>query len=507
MGNLAVINMIGLTPHAYESVFGGPSSLKRVIKWAENTPDYQGIIFLKDSELKLIEVEEGYSEVIQRDSWTETEFIDALLEGLSRSREKNPEALFHIWGDCPLVDIELTKTLWELHYKYDAEYTFADGYPHGLAPEILSPGLLTRLKPLAVQRSCNLERNSIFEILKKDINAFDIETHLSPIDLRMERVSISCDTVRNRNIAEDLYAAGGIDAETLCRVIPENRHLLRNLPSYFPIQITNYCPQSCSYCPFPQFSGNPMEGRDFMDLSKFSDLCRRIHEFADDAVIVPSLWGEPASHPQIGEMIRHALSLSSTIRVLIETSGIGWDRSLLADLAGEFNAGRLMWIVSLDTADEGLYHTLRGDGMHEAEKMAETLAELFGRHCWMQAVRMNENEEALEDFHHKWKDVGGGVIIQKHDSYSGYLENRQPADLSPLDRFPCWHLKRDMPILIDGTVPICRTDLGRRENSGNAFEEDLELIWSRGMKLYQAHVEKKYPGPCENCDEFYTFNF
>lgn len=511
MGNLAVVNTVGLAPQAYEPVFSGPSALEWVFKWARSIPNYQGMILLADEGAENFPPvsDEEFFRVIRRKHWTESLFIDALAEGVNLAREENPEAFFYAWGDCPLLDGETTAVLWKLHYKYDAEYTFADGYPYGLTPEVFSPQLPEKLKALAVGRDGPVERSSVFEILRQNINAFDVETHLSPKDLRMKRVSISCDTRRNKSIAELLYSAGGTNAEALCRVIPENLKLLRNLPAYFPIQITDHCPQACSYCPFPRFFGNPLNGGNFMEPEKFKELCRRIVEFAGDAVIVPSLWGEPASHPQIGEIIGGALDIADEkrTRVLIETSGIGWDKNLLADLAKEFAGGRLMWIVSLDAADAALYRTLRGEGMAEAEDTARTLAELFHKNCWMQAVRMNENEEDLEAFYQRWKDVGGGAIIQKHDSYGGFLDNLQPADLSPLDRFPCWHLKRDMPILINGQVPICRTDLGRREALGNAFEEDLESIWSRGESLHEAHIRSEFPGPCEKCDEYYTFNF
>ncbi len=511
MGNIAFINISSLTSRAYKPILNGPSAFDRVVEWARKIPNYSGIVFIsrEDAEIDLSYLEPNPLQIFHREPWTEEEFINTLIEGASLTEKMEPEAFFYAWGDCPLIDAKTTETLWNLHYKYDAEYTFADGYPHGLCPEILSSKLPEKLLNLASGRNNPLRRNSLFEILRQDINAFDVETHLSPKDLRMDRVSITCDTRRNRNILEKLHTVGGTDAESLCRIIPENRLLLRNLPAYFPIQITDHCPQACSYCPFPSFAGNPLKGQTFMDLNQFIRLCDRIVEFADDAVIAPSLWGEPASHPQIGLMISQVLNRfhGKPIKILIETSGIGWERSVLEELGRNFADGRLMWIVSLDAADESLYRKLRGEGMVQAEETARLLADLFGKNCWMQAVRMNENEEDLESFYKKWKDVGGGAIIQKHDSYAAYFENRQPADLSPLDRFPCWHMKRDMPILIDGTVPVCRNDLGRRKALGNAFEESFDVIWSRGNELHKFHVRSEYPGPCAECDEYYTFNF
>jgi hypothetical protein len=67
---------------------------------------------------------------------------------------------------------------------------------------------------------------------------------------------------------------------------------------------------------------------------------------------------------------------------------------------------------------------------------------------------MNENEEHLEDFYRIWSEQGAQVIVQKYDSYAGFLPERQPADLSPLNRFRCWHLKR---ICRFSSTVLCRS--------------------------------------------------
>ncbi len=64
-----------------------------------------------------------------------------------------------------------------------------------------------------------------------------------------------------------------------------------------------------------------------------------------------------------------------------------------------------------------------------------------------------------------------------------------------------------MVILLDGSVPVCREDLHRKHLLGNILTEDAETIWSRGNDLLLKHKERKYPGICEKCDEYYTYNF
>jgi spiro-SPASM protein len=120
---------------------------------------------------------------------------------------------------------------------------------------------------------------------------------------------------------------------------------------------------------------------------------------------------------------------------------------------------------------------------------------------------MKENEDDLEKFFKSWKARTENVIVQKYDSFSGLLPDRRAADLSPVRRFPCWHLKRDMVVLLDGTVPLCKEDVQTGTRLGNAFEEDLELIWDRAQATYRSHLAGSYPGICAACDEYYTYNF
>ena len=522
MGNLAVVSIVNISPLSYQPVFGGPSAFERVILWTSSIPGIAGVVLLADNEAELprnaVEIQKDSVEhplvpmrVIRRSNWTDKDLIEA-LETAARDNF-NPDgqeitALFYVWGDSPLVDSGLSEKLWNLHYKYNADYTFADGYPLGVAPEILASTLPKRLVPYAKNRHLSFSRDSIFEVLRKDINSFNVETHLSKKDHRMDRISITCDTRRNLNIANKLYKQGATDAESLCEIIPKSQLLLRDIPAFFPIQITNHCPQACSYCPFPKAYGDPRKGSIHIETPKFAELCKKIVDFAPDAVLGLSLWGEPASHPDIRELIDIALGpASSQTRLLIETSAIGWSHEMLRNIALEVDKKRIMWIVSLDAADPALYAKLRGEGQEEAEATAELLVNLFESSCWVQAVRMKDNEEHLRVFHQGWKNKNAQTIIQKYDGFAAYLPELQPSNLSPLQRFPCWHLKRDMPILLDGTVPICREDMEKRTILGNAFEDNLEKIWESGDVLYRKHVSNNYPEPCADCDEYYTFNF
>ena len=73
-------------------------------------------------------------------------------------------------------------------------------------------------------------------------------------------------------------------------------------------------------------------------------------------------------------------------------------------------------------------------------------------------------------------------------------------------RVPCWHVKRDLSVLLDGTVPLCREDVGGELLLGNLFSDGLESVWERGERYYLLHLGASYPEMCRRCDEYYTYN-
>jgi len=164
----------------------------------------------------------------------------------------------------------------------------------------------------------------------------------------------------------------------------------------------------------------------------------------------------------------------------------------------------------LDSVDTQRYTELRGQGFAEAENCAKKLLSLFPKNCYVQAVRVKGSEEDTEKFYRRWKD--SNVIIQKYDDFCGALEKKQASDISPVIRKPCWHIMRDMPVLIDGNVPLCREDLSALKQQskrilGNVFNDSLENIWKEGDTYYREQCSKNYSGLCKDCDEYYTFNF
>lgn len=517
MGNILFLHAVGLSPYALEHPLApeGPeveqtTAFSRLTGRMFQLPEVDRAVVLTDLPVEVLQLHwlSEWGPIVSRSDWT----VEALLRQLQDESE-GYDHIFYIWADAPLLDLELSMKMYENHRRFFADYAFADGYPRGLTPQIIKPGALAQLIELSQRHAIDPGRDYLFEVLQKDINAFDLETEVAPVDQRLLRVDLTADSRRNLQQLNRIIGAGGVDASSVQAVLQEKPELLRTLPAYVNVQITGGCPQSCSYCPYPQIGGDILNRRDEMPLEKWEALLDKISSFCDDAMIGVSAWGEPALHSRIADVVG-AVFQRPGLSLTIETSGVGWSVPVLNRIADEYrqkhggDQSRLFWIVSLDSDEREMYSSLRGPQLDEALAAVELLRRLFPGQVYVQAVRMKSNEEQLDQFYQRWKNREDlQVIVQKYDSFCGFLPERKVTDLSPIERFPCWYLKRDLVVLMDGSVPMCREDLKNEYILGNVFAENIEDVWERGGEYYLQHLKAEYPPLCRKCDEYYTYNF
>ncbi|MDR1575432.1 MAG: spiro-SPASM protein [Treponema sp.] len=526
MNALLVLFAGRLTEEAFKPLAGGKNSFELALERAGNFPGVSTALLL-GREGEEYPLPAGVS-VETRPVWTRRSLLEA-----AASRSAGFDLTYFAWADCPFLDPALAGRLAERHLRYAAEYSYADGWPYGLAPELLSPPTAGILAKIAGDDDGPVERDALFSVIQKDINSFDIETEISFEDLRCHRLSLCADSRRNLLLLSRFAAAGGTevpDTAAVERIIAENPAVLRTLPNFYPIQVCGGCAQACALCPYPascRAAGKEVTARrDCMEPADFESLLERIIAFSGDAVIDLSLWGEIALHPRKMDLIAAVISRPE-LALVIETSGLPWrsgelERSAELARSAAAKSGRknplppLSWIVSLDAADAARYKAVRGAGFAEASECAGKLLALFPKDAYVQALRTAGAEDDIERFYRSWEKAApsgrANIIIQKYDDFCGALERRQASDLSPVTRRPCWHLMRDMPVLIDGTVPLCREDLGALNGRsggalGNVWNDSLAGIWERGERFYIEQCEKKYGGICAGCDEYYTYNF
>jgi spiro-SPASM protein len=508
MGNVLFVDAIDLSRYALTEALPfeeGETAFSRVCSRMTELPDVGQYVLLTDRPAEDFAGlwEEKQGPVVSRDSWSAAEVLREV-----EARRGDAGHVFYLYGDEPLLDTALAEKMFESHCSYFADYTFADGYPEGLAPDILRAESLPQLIQLAEKHELPRSRSLCFDTVEKDINAFDLETEISPVDRRMLRVVLAADTLRDTLQLKQIIAAGGRDAESVGKVLDERQELLRTRPAYVQVQICAACLQSCSYCPYPEAEGDPRGREGEMAAERWRELLEQVSEFSGEATVGISLWGEPALHSQIDELCSIAFRTPG-IDLAVETSGVGWKAETLQRIARSSGSegGAITWIVSLDALERETYRRLRGEGFEEAHAAVRMLRQLFPGQVYVQAVRMQENEEELDRFYRSWKAEEVPLIIQKYDHFCGLLPERKISDLSPIERIPCWHLKRDLAVRLDGSVDLCREDLSGAYSLGNVFEEGIKAVWEKGTSYYLRHLEGSLPDICRRCDEYYTYNF
>jgi spiro-SPASM protein len=421
MNSLAVLYGGSLCPEALQPVFpGGKSALALALERVRLFPGVSRTVLL---------VREGFTppaeavlppfQLERAVVWTRR----GLLAALSRLSQ-GFDLTCYAWVDTPFLDPQLTAAIAERHLRYAAEYSYADGWPYGFAPELLSPGTAGILAKIAGEDESPVERDSLFAVIQKDINAFDIETEISPVDLRSHRLQLCADSKRNLLLLTRFSEAAAGELPTAAEVggiIAGKPEILRTLPNFYPIQAAGPCPQACAFCPYPALGAEADAGsvvvakaaaEAFLDPAKFQSLLDKIIAFSGDAVIDLSLWGELSLHPRRMDLIRLVLERPQ-LALVVETSGIGWkaqdleDAAALAALAGVPAVRRnllppLSWIVSLDTADPNRYREIRGAGFTEANECARKLFALFPKEAYVQAVRTSGAEDDIEKFYRSW---------------------------------------------------------------------------------------------------------
>jgi len=515
MPTLVALYCVDISSYAKDFLIKDKSAIEMSIENALTLPDCKKVLIIinkKDEVLFNSLKDEG-----KLDDRIEVRTFDVvssynILRECSKDSDVYSDVFIHPL-DAPFIDVEESQILYERHIKYSAEYSFADGFPQFLLPQILSVSLCRILSRFAEKDLGDAHHNFLFELIKKDINSYDIETLVAPEDVRILKLSFIVDSKRSLMLCKNFF---GINTKNYLEMIKSSPLMLKTLPRYYMIEI---CPKT----PYTPIYRPPLvEDAKIMSLEEFSIIIEKISRFSDDAIISLSLYGEPLEHPQFVEIVKKSLSYNN-ISLLIETHGNKkeWQEKLdaikeviLTSPIRPSLTQPLYWITSIDATKWETYGKVYNVEEEEAKlllktayEMAEQASSIFGSSSYVQIVRMLENEDDLEDFYRSWKERGVEVIIQKYNHFCKALPDRRVADLSPLKRMPCRHLNREVCINYNGDVLLCYQDIFSKNVLGNVLREELEDIWQRFDAPFVEQANLKFGDLCELCDEYYTYNF
>lgn len=539
------------TPFAFDSVFSSRSAFERSAVWASGIKDSLGIFvavtpFTEPSVKNQLNELGLKASLIKKDSWNVAELVQEMGKA---SGQSGASTVIYSFADRPFLDSALTSALLDDHEKYCAEYTFADGYPEGFGPEVIHSGTLKILSGLmagsaAAEGAKKVKEDSIFSVIKTDINSFEIETVLSQKDYRMLRLDFSCSTLSGKTACTRLYELSldnkiAFTAESLSEFAEKTPSIQRTVPAFYNVQLCKNYTASSIYNPFfklPSLRDKltlSIKPASVISLEQFKAMVSQMASFSGSAVVGLSAWCDPVVLPNLSDYVKAVLEHPS-LSVLIETDGLYVSEALASSVASAVSQSpartngmdAVTWIVSVDAFTSATYSKMHqeyctesgtvestGDGSYcfdKARQAVSVLQGLFPGAVYPQFLRMKLNENELEAFyryyHDKASPSGGKLIIQKYDHFCKAMTDEKSADLSPLLRNPCWHIKRDMTILQDGSVPFCR-ECFDGNIMGNVFSDGIKAVWDKMTPVAEKEMSGIHEKRCEDCDEYYTFNF
>lgn len=526
MSTLIILYCDKNSDYGFQFCFHENSALDNVLYWAREIPDSKIVIFYTEKQKSLVErhllIPVKIEQMCEKDEWT---FEEMLENSYNLAEKYDSKDIIFTFADLPFINLKLTEKILESHRKFSAEYSFADGYSYGFAPEVLAKDTLKILLSMLKNKpeaDKILTRTSIFDLIKTEINSFEIETVIAEKDYRMARLNLDCSSKSNfygcYNFSELRLESD--DVEFLNEKAVNNIGTRKTFPTYYSIQVSEKCTKKCIICPYSKVKNDEQ----FIDFWNFRKLCDEISSYSEEAVICLGNWGEPFEHPDIDLLIKEVI-MHSGLRVLIETDGLKITEEIAKHIyeitsfpfMRKNDKPKVMWIVALDAFSKEKYSEIRGipeENFEKALKSVEILNKYFPGNVYPQMTRINQNENELESFYRFWSDKnspsGGKFIVQKYDNFCKSLPDLRPADISPLERNVCWHLLKDFNILADGTVTLCHEIFDKSEKDyilGNVFTDGIQKLWEKQTEFAKEQFCKKYNKKCGECDEYYTFNF
>lgn len=430
--------------------------------------------------------------------------IQCLKDAFTLSNSMEDDGILYFHGLAPFFDEDLFDEMADLHFKYMASCTIAENLPAGFLPDFFSPEF--------VDDPPECGGKSLRECVMSKINDLDVEIFFRLPDLRQMRLNLDCMDHRSAETAKNiLKKQPGLNYENLQEFIQNNPLILRGSPSCIELEVTSDSPVYPGWFLRRTRSESP-----HMEMSVFDDLIRdlEISALPGDVSVILGGQGDPLKHPEIAEMIRKLLSNTFVRAVYLETFGTDLNDSILRELSGLAGIEKLSVIIRLSTLNKDRYRVLYGtdrlaDVMENIALIENQKSDLpFS--VYVELLRISDVEDEIDEFFKRFDESKIVPLAQKFNSYAGKLNERRVSDLTPLNREFCWHLARDVFIMHDGSIPICKQDpLGEKEVISQIQNGGIMEYRKKTDDYFISSFKGKHdeiPAPCPECDEWYTFN-
>ena len=401
----------------------------------------------------------------------------------------------------PFYDAAFTESMLARHAKYMADWTYALGYPIGMTPIVAARKIIPNLLQLAKEANDSTpHRDYLFWALSKDINSFDIETFLSEHDLRTMRLSFGQTDYQTASLTAKVFAATkNMTTQERTAYLAQHPKLAYCGPYMVGWDITDRQNVTCDYLPHLDRTGSTD-----LDISIYNKVLTHFAGIADyKMTFLFAGLGEPLLHSQIIEMVRMAAERG--IDIVIETNGVGEAVSShidkLISLPEECRS-HISIAIKIDAYNAETYNKLHQGGDFAAALASFDKLTAADIRTYKLVTRLAENEKEIEQYIRSGET--DHLIIRKYSSYCGSLPDRRVVDLSPFERCPCFHLRREIAVDCGGRIRRCPYN---DEIIGDLHSDSVESIVDKMHRLFEQNAAGELADCCQKCDEYYVFSF
>lgn len=418
-------------------------------------------------------------------------------------------------GVFPLLDITLTEKIFGIHAEYRTDISYGENLPPGISPYFVSRDLLESLDIMEA-KDADLEGPGIRAFVEKNINQFHAEVHYEEPDLRLMRLDFSLSSRRSFEKAAAIYDRlknKNAPYAELQSLIAEKPDILVTFPSYIELEFSSTAEHKSYFSPLSYIT----QEKHLLSRENFERVKAYVATGLGDTSVCASGLGEPLEHPEAVQYLSELLDAPEIRYVFVETNGIQLEK--LLPLAEHEAAGKLRVIVLLNALEKYADYSGAPTAMLEKVKtnmraLTQALAKagkISQEIVYLQAFKVEENETEIDSLYALAEDLGASFLFQKYNRYAGLMPERRVSDMTPLERYACWHLRRDLFVRANGDIAFCKQTVDQSKNSarGNLTKDKLADIWANQRADFTANYHAKYPAhlPCVACDEYFTFNF
>lgn len=381
-----------------------------------------------------------------------------------------------------LEDSEKVLTYMRDHY-YDICLT--ENLPEGFLPMGISHEFIGDFS-----RLLDIEKpvvSSLKEVINWEYQGVDVGIYLSPSLVVMNRMDF---LPLNKGAIEWIMENQdkNLHLDNIDQYFDSNPKVLRNYPQYIAIELSSK--NDGFYVKnFPESE---------LSLELFRKIVTELDELAPEALISIGIWGDPMAHRSFEELFSLLNNISNT--VLIECRGMVLSKELCSLVLSRPNT-ELIFDVSFTTEHDFSLYKKTNHRLQDTQQFIQSLTPK--ENVWVRLTRSKETESHIKSFLKEWKDFLPRVIITKADSFGD--PRVKVVDLAPLKRHACYALRRELTILSDGSVLLCRQ---ANIVIGNVLEESLKTIWGKNISSFLQQEQNNFDtcSLCVNCDDWWIWN-